>query len=404
MRVLRDALDKVAPHFEKDGRLARFYPVYDALDTILYTPGRVTRTASHVRDALDMKRMMFSVVIALLPCAAFAMFNTGYQAALAVEAGAPMRDTWREALFAASGLSLSSGDVLACVVLGALYFLPALLVTFIAGGTVEVIFAILRRHEVSEGFLVTGFLIPLILPATVPLWQVAVGTMFGVIFGKEIFGGVGMNFLNPALVVRAFLFFAYPAEITGDDVWIAAQTSPDGVSGATPLALAATDPDALVELDWMQAFFGFIPGSMGETSAFLCLLGALFLVATGIASYRTMLGVLVGTAAFVTLFNAVGSETNPLFSMSLSWHLVLGGWAFGTVFMATDPVSSSFTNGGKWIYGFCIGAMTVLIRVVNPAFPEGMMLAILFMNIFAPLIDHFFVKANIKRRLARGGP
>ncbi len=402
MKPLRRALDRVAPHFQKGGRLERLHPLYEAVDTILYTPGRVTRTASHVRDALDLKRMMITVVIAMLPCVVFAMYNTGYQAALAVEAGAPMRETFREALFSAMGLTLASVDVFTCFVFGALYFVPVLIVAFAAGGLVEVIFAIVRGREVAEGFLVTGFLIPLILPPTVPLWQVFVGTVFGVVFGKEVFGGVGMNFLNPALVVRAFLFFAYPSELSGDAVWIAAVTGPDGVSGATPLLLAQTEPERF-QLDWMQAFFGFIPGSMGETSTLACLLGAALLVATGIGSYRTMLGVFLGTAALAWLFELVGSETNPLFSLGLEWHLVLGGWAFGTVFMATDPVSSTFTDVGKWIYGFCIGALTVLIRVVNPAFPEGMMLAILFMNIFAPLIDHYVVKAHVRRRLARHG-
>jgi Na+-transporting NADH:ubiquinone oxidoreductase subunit B len=259
-----------------------------------------------------------------------------------------------------------------------------------------------RKHEVNEGFLVSGLLIPLTLPPTIPLWMVVLGTLFGLVIGKEVFGGSGMNFLNPALVARAFLFFAYPAAMSGDMAWIAADMSAtDSVSGATLLAQAAVTHNVLDAQSWWAAFWGSIPGSMGETSAFACLLGALFLVATGVGSYRTMGGVVIGTVAMALIFNLTGSTTNPMFGVPWHWHMVMGGWGFGMAFMATDPVSSAFTDRGKWIYGIMIGFLVVLIRVVNPAYPEGMMLAILFMNMFAPLIDHFVVKANINRRLAR---
>ena len=276
--------------------------------------------------------------------------------------------------------------------------------TFLVGGNCEALFSIVRRHEINEGFLVTGMLFPLILPPTIPLWQVALGIAFGVIIGKEIFGGTGMNILNPALTSRAFLFFAYPAQISGDSVWIAADTSVDGSSGATWLASAAvlgTEALASTAITWWDAFLGFVPGSMGETSALACLIGALILIASGIGSWRIMLGVVAGSFLMVQVLNASGSTTNPLMNVPFEWHIVLGGWAFGLVFMATDPVSAAHTNTGRWIYGFMIGVLAILIRVINPAFPEGMMLAILFMNLFAAFIDHFVVQANIKRRKAR---
>jgi Na+-transporting NADH:ubiquinone oxidoreductase subunit B len=265
------------------------------------------------------------------------------------------------------------------------------------------VFAVIRKHEINEGFLVTGMLFPLILPPTIPLWQVALGIAFGVVVGKEIFGGTGMNILNPALTSRAFLFFAYPGQISGDRVWTSAVTSPDGVSGATWLAEAAVrGPEALTQgVTWWDAFIGLVPGSMGETSTLACLIGAAVLILSGIGSWRIMVSVVAGSFAMVSLLTAVGSTTNPLFNVPFEWHIVLGGWAFGTVFMATDPVSASHTNPGKYVYGFLIGVLAILIRVVNPAYPEGMMLAILFMNLFASFIDHFFVQANIKRRRAR---
>jgi Na+-transporting NADH:ubiquinone oxidoreductase subunit B len=405
MRFIRTLLDKVEPHFDRGGKLEFFYPLYESADTLFFTPGKVNRGTLHVRDGLDLKRMMIWVVIALLPIVCMAMYNTGLQAARAIAAGATPLDNWRTALFEAMGFELST-DLMACFVYGSLYFIPVFVVGFGVGIGIEVLFCMIRGHEVNEGFFVTGFLLPLTLPPTIPLWQVATGVAFGVIIGKEVFGGTGMNFLNPALTARAFLFFAYPAQISGDEPWIAADfIGVDGVSGATWLATAVSEgPKALGAVGseaWWQAFIGLIPGSMGETSALLCLLGAFILIVTGMGSWRTMAGVTLGTAGMVFLLNAVGSSTNPAFAVPFGWHVVLGGWAIGTVFMATDPVSSAFTDAGRWIYGFGIGVMVVLVRVVNPAYPEGMMLAILFMNMFAPFIDHFFVQANIKRRLAR---
>ena len=406
MKLLRKILDKQAPMFEKGGKLEKLYPLYEAHDSLLFTPGDVTKGRTHVRDALDLKRMMVTVVIAMVPLALWAVYNTGLQANLAISAGAMPLDTWQTMVFQSLGLEFKDA-LLANVAHGLLYFLPIFATTFAVGGGCEVVFSIVRNHEVNEGFLVTGFLIPLILPATIPLWQVALGTAFGVIVGKEVFGGTGMNILNPALTARAFLFFAYPAQISGDKVWLAANL-PDGTSGATWLSKTASDAGALEGhgiggAEWMDAFLGFTTGSMGETSALLCLLGAAILIITQIGSWRTMLGVVVGTVSLSLLLNAIGSDTNPMFSVPFYWHMVIGGWALGTVFMATDPVSSAFTAKGKLIYGFGIGALVILVRVVNPAYPEGMMLAILFMNMFAPLIDHFFVQANIKRRLARYG-
>jgi Na+-transporting NADH:ubiquinone oxidoreductase subunit B len=407
--MLRQALDRVAPHFHKGGKLEQMYPLYDAIDTFLYTPSTITPGPSHVRDSIDLKRLMSLVVVSLIGPIFMAMYNTGYQAHLAIEAGGPPLATWQTWVMHWLGLSFASGDFAACMIHGALYFVPVMLVTYAVGGTWEGLFAQVRRHEINEGFLVTGMLIPLILPPTIPLWQVALGTTFGVVVGKEIFGGTGMNILNPALTARAFLFFAYPAEISGD-VWLAAGAaaeaaavpSPDAFTGATWLAtVAVTGVDGLAGLSWWDAFLGFVPGSMGETSALACLLGAVLLLVTGVASWRVMAAVTVGTIVAAAGLNAIGSETNPYFDLPFYWHMVLGGWAFGMVYMATDPISSAQTHTGRWIYGVLIGVLVVLIRVVNPAFPEGMMLAILFMNVFAATIDHYVLKANINRRLAR---
>ncbi len=402
--ALRRALDRIAPFFEHGAPLSWLHPLYEAVDTALYSPGHVTRTAPHVRDALDVKRMMGIVVIALVPCMLMAMYNTGYQAQFAIAQGALPLDDWRTALYLGLGLEFDYANLLLCAIHGALYFVPMLGVAFVAGIGTEVMFAKVRGHEVNEGFFVTGALIPLILPPAIPLWQVAVGTVFGVVFGKEIFGGTGMNFLNPALVVRAFLFFAYPADISGDGPWIAADfLGIDTFSGATWLAQASTTPDALGQASWMQAFLGLIPGSMGETSALACVLGAVLVLGTRVGSWRVVAGVTLGTFAVASLFNWIGSETNPMFAVPFYWHIVLGGWAIGTVYMATDPVTSAYSEVGKWWYGIGIGALCILIRVVNPAYPEGMMLAILFMNMMAPLLDHFVVRANIRRRIARSG-
>jgi len=404
--MLRRVLDQIAPHFHKGGKLEQFFPMYDAIDTFLYSPGTVTPGAAHVRDALDLKRLMSIVVLSLAGTILMAVYNTGFQAHLAIEAGAQPLDTWQTEVMRIFGVPFASDSLIACAVHGALYFLPVTLVTYAVGGLWEGLFAQVRRHEINEGFLVTGMLIPLILPPAIPLWQVALGTSFGVVIGKEIFGGTGMNILNPALVARAFLFFAYPAQISGN-VWVAATStgpgSPDAYSGATWLASASEGGRAAIEagVSWWDAFIGLVPGSMGETSALACLLGAVLLLVTGVASWRIMLAVTVGTIVTAMGLNAIGSTTNPYFDVPFYWHMVLGGWAFGMVYMATDPVSAAQTNTGKWIYGGLIGVLVVLIRVVNPAYPEGMMLAILFMNVFAATIDHFVVQANIRRRQAR---
>ncbi len=403
MKALRRLLDKQEKHFKPGGKLEKLYPLYEAQDTFLYTPGHVTREASHVRDASDLKRIMMTVVVALVPAIYMALYNTGLQAHRAIAAGAEPLANWQTQAMQALGLGFDPTDWVACIVHGALYFLPVALVSYAVGGGIEVGFSIIRKHEVNEGFLVTGMLYPLVLPPTIPLWQVALGMVFAIIIGKEVFGGTGMNILNPALTARAFLFFAYPAEISGDKVWTAAQTSTDGYSGATLLAVGAeTGPEGITAgATWMDAFWGLIPGSMGETSTFACLLGAALLLITKVGSWRIMAGLAAGSFVASWLLNAIGSETNLLLNVPFHWHIVLGGWAFGAVFMATDPVSAAHSETGKLIYGFCTGVLAIFIRVLNPAFPEGMMLAILFMNVFAATIDHFVVQANIRRRKAR---
>ncbi|MEP7180731.1 MAG: NADH:ubiquinone reductase (Na(+)-transporting) subunit B [Betaproteobacteria bacterium] len=406
---LRPLLDRFGRHFERGGRLEKLYPLWEAADTFFYTPASVTKSGAHVRDALDLKRMMMLVVIAALPCVYMAMWNTGLQANLALDpAKAAGLIGWRHDVIRWLGVGYSAQSWTACVIHGALYFLPLYVLTMVVGLSWEVLFAVVRKLEVNEGFFVTGLLFPLILPPTTPLWQAALGISFGVVLAKEVFGGTGMNFVNPALAARAFLFFAYPAEISGDAVWTAIPPSlaVDGFSGATVLGQmrAMTGPFAGAHLDWMRAFVGVEPGSMGETSALACLVGAVVLIGTGIGSWRTMAGVTLGTIAMATLLNAIGSTTNPWFGVPFWWHMVAGGWAFGTVFMATDPVTSPFSERGKWIYGLLIGALVVFIRVTNPAYPECMMLVILFMNVVAPVIDYALVKANIARRTKRRAP
>ncbi|MAT56608.1 MAG: NADH:ubiquinone reductase (Na(+)-transporting) subunit B [Ignavibacteriae bacterium] len=397
MKLLRNLLDKQEKHFLKGGKLEKFFPLYEAVDTFLYTPASPTKAASHVRDVMDLKRMMMTVVIALLPAVLMAFYNTGLQANLGLQKmGAASSAHWQAQVIEWLGVGFDPSNILGNMLFGALYFLPVYLVTIAVGGFWEVIFAVVRKHEINEGFLVTSLLFPLILPPNIPYWQVALGISFGVVIGKEVFGGVGMNILNPALTARAFLFFAYPAEISGDKVWVAV----DGLSQATALAQFA-DSTMEVTYSWMDAFLGFIPGSMGETSALACLIGAIILIATKVGSWKIMLSVIVGTTVTTLLLNLVGSATNPMFNMPVYWHFVIGGFAFGTVFMATDPVSATMTEKGKYVYGFFIGFLTVLVRVINPAFPEGMMLAILFMNVFAPIIDRYYINQNIKRRLAR---
>lgn len=396
MKGLRTLLDKIQPQFQPGGKWARFAPLYEAADTFLYSPGQVTTGSLHVRDAMDLKRIMIIVVVALIPCFYMAIWNTGYQANSAMALTGTHPDGWRGALLSALGYGADPQSLIDNLLMGAVWFLPVYLVTNIVGGLWELLFSIVRKHELNEGFLVTGSLFPLICPPTMPLWQVALGITFGVVIGKEVFGGTGKNFMNPALAGRAFLFFAYPAQITGDKIW----TALDGYSSATPLARAAEGGTAAVtsSVTWMQAFLGTIPGSMGETSALACLIGAIILLLTGVASWRIMLSCVLGAAFLSTLFSTIGSVTNPMFDLSFAWHFVLGGFAFGLVFMTTDPVSGALTLAGQWLYGFLIGVMCILIRVVNPAFPEGMMLAILFGNLCAPLLDHLVLKRHSKRR------
>ena len=430
--MLRNLLDKIEPLFHKGGKLEKLYPLYEANDTFLYTPGDVAKGSTHVRDSIDTKRMMTMVIVALLPCIFMAFYNTGYQAQKVIAAGAtvPVSDTLFDAIWSGNwrfdvlqylnilnedygcespGNFLSLGSMLGCLLHGALYFLPVYIVTMAVGGHCELFFSVIRKHEINEGFLVTGMLFPLTLPPNIPLWQVALGIIFGVVIGKEIFGGTGRNFLNPALTARAFLYFSYPKQISGNGVW----TAVDGYTGATALGrIAETAPGEstgeiitaleapLAGTTWWDCFIGNIHGSMGETSALCCLLGAAFLIFSRIGSWRIMAGLTIGMIATSLAFCILPFE-EPVMNIMPHWHLVIGGFAFGTVFMATDPVSASMTETGRWIYGILIGFITVIVRSVNPAFPEGIMLAILFGNVFAPLIDYYVVEANIKRRKLR---
>jgi Na+-transporting NADH:ubiquinone oxidoreductase subunit B len=398
---LRSLFDRAAPHFEKGGRFEKMYPLYEALDTGLYSPPNVTNNTAHVRDGIDLKRIMITVWLCTFPAMFFGMYNLGLQANMAIAGDATLIEGWRECLVQLLGAGHDVGSIWDNIAFGAAYFLPVYAVVFIVGGFWEVLFATVRGHEVNEGFFVTSVLFALILPPSIPLWQVALGITFGVVVGKEIFGGTGKNFLNPALTGRAFLFFAYPAQMSGNAVWTAA----DGVTGATPLGLANEGGiQGILDsgLTWMDAFIGTIQGSVGETSTLAIFIGGGVLLLMGIASWRIVAGVMIGMVLTSLMFNAIGSDTNPMFAMDWTWHMVLGGFAFGMLFMATDPVSASMTDFGKYFFGALIGFMVVMIRVINPAFPEGMMLAILFANLFAPLIDHFVVQANIKRRMARG--
>ena len=375
-------MGKIGTMFEKGKPLSKLYPIYEALDTFLLTPGKVTQKAPHVRDAIDIKRVMMFVVIALIPATLMGIYNVGYQILLAKNLPC---DFWQ------------------CWILGGVKVLPIIIVTYLAGGFWEVIFAVIRKHEINEGFLVTGILYALTLPPTIPLWQVAVGISFGVVFGKEIFGGTGMNIFNPALVARCFVFFAYPAQMSGAQVWVAV----DGFTRATPLAILKEVPrggDPIAALaaqgyNFNNMFYGFIPGSIGETSALACLFGLAFLLITRVASWRTVAGCVVGLLGISLVFYLLrGPQQFGIFALPMYWHLVIGGFAFGAVFMATDPVSSSATAVGQWIFGILIGVLTAIIRVLNPAYPEGVMLSIIFMSIFAPLIDYFVVEAHIKKR------
>jgi Na+-transporting NADH:ubiquinone oxidoreductase subunit B len=421
MKWLRNRLDAMAPHFEKGGKHHKWYALWEAVDTFFYSPPTVTHAAAHVRDSIDLKRIMILVWMATFPAMFFGMWNAGSQALTVLQLAAAKGATpdmalegWRYWVVSTFG-GFDPQSIWACFIYGATYFVPIYLVTFIVGGFWEVLFAMKRGHEVNEGFFVTSVLFALICPPTVPLWQVALGITFAVVIAKEAFGGTGKNFVNPALAGRAFLFFAYPAFMSGDTVWTAVNAELwkqgiDGFSGATALgqaklegvgAMVRVTPEGLAPITWWDAFLGFKPGSVGEVSTLAILLGAVVLLVTRIASWRIMLGVFLGMVGMSLTFNAIGSATNPMFATPWYWHLVLGGFAFGLVFMATDPVSASMTNTGKWIFGALIGVMVVMIRVVNPAYPEGMMLAILFGNLCAPLIDYFVMQANIKRRAKR---
>ena len=400
--ALRKFLDSIEHNFDKGGRFEKWYALYEAVDTFFYRPGSVTKSTAHVRDGIDLKRIMITVWLCTFPAMFFGMWNIGYQAN-SIFAGNPdllaAQEGWRFALIGAFA-GFDPNSPWDNFIQGAAFFLPVYLTTFIVGGFWEVLFASIRKHEVNEGFFVTSVLFALTLPPSVPLWQVALGISFGVVIGKEVFGGTGKNFLNPALTGRAFLFFAYPAQMSGDAVW----TAVDGYAGATSLSIAAAggiDTVMANGLTWWDAFVGFEQGSMGETSVLAIFIGGAVLLLSKIASWRIVTGVMLGLIGMSLLFNSIGSTTNPMLAMPWYWHLVVGGFAFGMIFMATDPVSASMTNLGKWIFGALIGVMVMLIRVVNPAFPEGMMLAILFANLCAPLVDYFVVQANIKRRLAR---
>ena len=395
---IRSYFNSIEPHFERGGKYEKYYPIFEMIETIFFTSNTVTKVAPHARSFVDMKRVMTYVVISTIPCVLWALYNTGFQTNSALASLGSIGETgWRISLLQMTGLGLDPQSLLSNITHGLLYFLPIYLTTLIAGGICEVTFATVRGHEVNEGFLVSSMLFALTLPASTPLWQVALGIAFGVVVGKEVFGGTGKNFLNPALTGRAFLYFAYPAYMSGDSIW----TPVDGYSAATSLGISASEGYESLSnygITWMDAFLGNIQGSLGETSTLAIGMGLVFLLMTKIANYRMIVGCLLGMIIFSSFLNWVGSDTNPMFSMPWYWHLVIGSYAFGLVFMVTEPVSASHTNMGRYIYGALIGFMVVMIRVLNPAFPEGMMLAILFGNIFAPLIDHFVVMANIKRR------
>jgi Na+-transporting NADH:ubiquinone oxidoreductase subunit B len=381
MKALRNLIDKIKPNFEKGGKLEAFHSTFDAFETLLFVPNKVTQKGSHIRDHIDMKRTMIIVVMALAPALLFGIWNVGYQNALA------------------TGSEIAFWPM---VIYGLIKVLPIIVVSYVVGLSIEFGFAQVRKHDVNEGFLVTGMLIPLIVPVDIPLWMVALATAFAVVIGKEVFGGTGMNVFNPALLARAFLFFAYPSHMSGDTVWVSGLTKGEGIvdgfSGATPLANAAA-----YELDKipsaMDMFLGIIPGSIGETSTLAILLGAVVLIVAGIGSWKIMVSTVAGGLAMGFVFNAFA--INPFMEVPAWHHLIMGGFAFGAVFMATDPVSASQTEKGKWIYGFLIGVLAVLVRVFNPAYPEGMMLSILLMNAFAPLIDHYVIEGNIKKRKKR---
>ncbi len=376
MKAVRKLFDTIKPHVQKGAKFHWLHSTYDAFETFAFVPKTTSKSGAHIHDVIDLKRTMSMVLIALMPALLFGIYNVGYQH------------------FLSNGAAQSTG-FFDMFLYGAIKVLPIVIVSYATGLGIEFLFAQLRNHQVNEGFLVSAMLIPLVMPPDVPLWMVAVSTAFAVIFGKEVFGGTGMNILNPALTARAFLFFAYPSHISGDLVWIAEKA--DAYSGATPLALAASGAPQTHSI--AEMFLGTIPGSIGETSVIAIAIGAFILLVTGIASWRIMLSAVIGGLFMGILLNVFATPTNPFMSVPFWHHLAMGGFAFGVVFMATDPVSGTHTETGKWIYGFLIGFLAILIRVLNPAYPEGVMLAILLMNVFAPLIDYYVVQANIKRRL-----
>ncbi len=391
MNPIEKFFDSHRKHFEKGGRFERWYPFFESIESVFFAPARVTRNTPSVRDHLDVKRYMLLVIVALLPHYAFGVFNTGYQAHLA------------------SGLPI---DLFSVVWTGLKYVVPIVVVTYAVGFMWETIFAVVRRHEISEGLFVTCALFPLTLPPTIPLWQVALGISFGIVIGKEIFGGTGRNFLNPALTGRAFLYFAYPVQISGDAVWTALlhgrQVPVDGFTGATPLSVSATVEklgdvhNALLDSGYgfWKLLLGYYPGSIGGTTALLGIAGAAFLIILGIANYRIIFGCILGTLATGLLLNLVATESSmPFLSLNPFYHLIIGGSMFAYAYMATDPVSAAHMNGARWVFGFGCGVLTVLIRVFNPAFPEGVGLAVLFMNLFAPLLDHIETKFRLRKRI-----
>ena len=374
MKFIRKQLDKIKPHFDEGGKLEKYAPAYYGIETFLFVPNHTTKHGAHIRDGVDLKRVMITVVFALMPALIFGIWNIGYQ-------------------------NMGEGkEFLEYFMFGAIRFLPMVIVSYGVGLGIEFAYAIFRGHEVNEGYLVTGLLIPMIMPIDLPLWMLAVSVVFAVLIGKEAFGGTGMNILNPALVARAFALFSYAPYMSGNTVWVADSVA-DGVSGETVLGALAggVAPNTSV----FDMFMGYMPGSVGETSVLMILLGAGLLIATGIASWRIMISCLVGASLMGFLFNIIGSSTNELLNYPWWQHLMVGGFAFGLVFMATDPVTAAQTNKGKWIYGLLIGIFAILIRVVNPTLPEGMMMAILLMNVFAPTIDHYIIEANVKRRKKR---
>ncbi|NNC86277.1 MAG: NADH:ubiquinone reductase (Na(+)-transporting) subunit B [Bacteroidia bacterium] len=383
MKALHNLIEKIKPNFMPGGKFEKMHTAFDAFETFLFVPAHTTSNGVHIRDSIDLKRTMIIVVMSLIPCLLFGMWNTGYQHFKA--------------------LGLDSSDLMTNFLFGAQKVLPIVVVSYVSGLTVEFIFATLRKHSVNEGFLVSGMLIPLVMPVDVPLWMVAVSTIFAVIFGKEVFGGTGMNIFNPAILARAFLFFAYPKFMSGNKVWVNTESvdgaaTVDGFTGETPLADAINGGvDAIPS--FMDSFLGFIPGSIGETSVVAILIGAAILLYTGIGSWKIMFSCLLGGITMAGIFNLLG--LNPFMEVPIQNQLVIGSFMFALVFMATDPVSATQTDTGKYIYGFLIGFLGIMIRVFNPAYPEGMMLAILFMNVMAPLIDHYVYEANIKRRLKR---